>query len=253
MARGAKLPDNKVQEHHNDLAGFLTQAINRAFLAQIQGVDAQTHNNGNEHNGKHGIVNTEGSANVAGNDIQNDQQRIGTGSAGSSAQAFHLHMEQTHVKTYKRDRAGQCQSNGSGHHEPANGLAGNTAQSSGLIDLADGHNHRGEHHGNNDQLQSANKHLTADIEQTQCAFTAGGGDVLEQNVLSVDHRALLAPTFSRIAINPSPTRIPETIAASIRVASLLLLFSFFIDFDPFHNSFQTYTVYPLSTQKAIFY
>ena len=94
-----------------------------------------------------------------------------------------MHIEQTGLEEQQRHGTGDHQSDGAGHHEPADGLGGDAAQGGGLADLADGHDHGAEDHGHDDQLQRADEQLTADVEEADGALGALGGDVLEEDVV----------------------------------------------------------------------
>lgn len=97
-----ELPDSKAQEGHNDLADFLAEPIDNTFLAQTELVHAETNNNGDEHHAQHRIVNAHGSANVAWNNVQNDQKGIGAGCSGACGYTF---VFQTVLSAPKYSRA----------------------------------------------------------------------------------------------------------------------------------------------------
>ena len=180
---GAELLNNKVQEHHDDIANLGAEVVNNALLAQIQLVHAQAHHNGDEHNAQNSVVDAEGGADVAGDDVQDDVQGVGAGGTGGGGNALDGDVEQAGIESEQTESTGKDQSDDAGQHEPADGLGGNTAKGGSLADLADGHNHRGEDHGNDNQLQRPDEQLATDVEKADGAFTACRSDILEQKTV----------------------------------------------------------------------
>ena len=179
----AKLLNSETQEGDHDLADFLTEAVDHAFLTQTQLVHAQAHNNRDEHNAQHCIVDAQGGTDVAGDDVQDHQQRVGTDGPCAGSHTLDMDIEQSRLVEEHCDGTGGNQSDGAGHHEPTDGLGGHAAQGGSFTDLADRHHHRTKHHGDNDQLQCANKQLATDIKQADGTFGVCRSNILEQDLV----------------------------------------------------------------------
>ena len=180
-----KLCHSEAQEGNHDLADLFAEAVDHAFLAQAQLVHAETDHHGDENHAQNGVVDTQRCADVAGDDVQDHQQGVGSGGAGACGHTLNVNIEQAGLIEDQCDDTGDHQCNGAGHHKPADGFGGNTAQGGCLADLTDGHDHRAEHHRDDDQLQSPDEQLAADIKQAHSAFRTLCGNILEQDI--VDH------------------------------------------------------------------
>ena len=95
MAAGPTFLTVKLRKVTTDLADFLAEPIDNTFLAQTELVHAETNNNGDEHYTQHCVIHAHSGTNVAGNNVQNDQQGIGTGCSGACGHTLDMDIEQT--------------------------------------------------------------------------------------------------------------------------------------------------------------